>query len=71
MFVFNKETYVNFWNIDTEKKFFEVALRNFEECGHNLKWVITKTSETEINNFIGTLKIIIEKIKKEGLKNKV
>lgn len=44
------------------------AQKNFEEGGHNLKWVITKKSETEINNFIGTLKIIVEKIRKEGLK---
>jgi len=44
------------------------AQKNFKIGGHNLKWVITKKSETEINNFIGTLKILIEKIRKEGLK---
>jgi len=44
------------------------AQKNFEEAGKNLKWIITKRSETEINNFIETLQAIIEKIKMEGLK---
>jgi len=43
--------------------------KNFEVGGHNLKWIITKKSETEINNFMETLKKLIEKIKIEGLKN--
>jgi len=42
--------------------------KNFEEAGKNLKWVITKKSETEINNFIETLRKMVEQIKIEGLK---
>jgi len=42
--------------------------KNFEVAGKNLKWLITKKSETEINNFMGTLKTLVEKIRAEGLR---
>ena len=42
--------------------------KNFKVGGHNLKWVITKESEAEINNFIETLRVLIKKIRIEGLK---
>jgi len=42
--------------------------KNFEEAGKNLKWLITKKSESEANNFIETLRKIIAQIKMEGLK---
>jgi len=42
--------------------------KNFELAGKNLKWIITKKSETEINNFIETIRKLVKKIKSEGLK---
>lgn len=42
--------------------------KNFEVAGKNLKWLITKKSETEINNFMGTLKTLVGKIRAEGLR---
>ena len=42
--------------------------KNFEVAGKNLKWLITKKSEAEINNFMGTLKTLVEKIRAEGLR---
>ncbi len=50
-------------NFKTELK----TQKNFELAGKNLKWIITKKLETEISNFIDTLKILVEKIKIEGL----
>ena len=40
--------------------------KNFEKARTNLKWIITKKSETDINNFIETIKKIAEIIKAEG-----
>ena len=51
-------------NFRTELK----SQKNFEVGGKNLKWLITKKSETEINNFIETIKILVEKIRIEGLR---
>ncbi|RLA06096.1 MAG: hypothetical protein DRQ51_10380 [Gammaproteobacteria bacterium] len=45
-----------------------VSQKNFEVGGKNLKWVITKKSETEISNFMETLNKIINKIRIEGVK---
>ncbi len=42
--------------------------KNFELAGKNLKWIILKKSDTDINNFIKTIKKIVKRIKSEGLK---
>ena len=44
-------------------------LKNFENAKTNLKWVISKKySETEIEKYIETLRLLLEQIKTEGLK---
>ncbi len=42
--------------------------KNFENARSNLKWIISKKSEKEIQNFIETIRRIVEQIKAEGLK---
>lgn len=43
--------------------------KNFKKARTNMKWVISERfSETEIDNFIETLRKIIDQIKIEGLK---
>lgn len=42
--------------------------KNFEKARNNLKWIITRKSETETNNFIETIKLFVERIRTEGLK---
>ena len=42
--------------------------KNFENARTNLKWIISRKSETEIQNFIETIKLLVEQIRTEGLK---
>ena len=42
--------------------------KNFENARTNLKWIISKKSETEIQNFIETIKLLLGQIRIEGLK---
>jgi hypothetical protein len=42
--------------------------KNFEKARTNLKWIIRNKSETDINNFIETIRTLVEKIKIEGLR---
>jgi len=76
--VFKQSIYTGFEEItkkvnNPEKVIFDFRAelekqKNFEKARTNLKWIITEKSGTEINNFIETIKILVNKIRIEGLK---